>query len=281
MFGNPYEVEVRPSRKNRADRAKFREIRDACLRIPGLLDTPCWVPTKGSLRSSWRVGDYFCFRYLGKKWRVHKWMLVYKLGRMLEPREVARHLCHRRTCCRPSHLAVGYHAQNAQDRRARKSQEKAAADGKPLSAREIERTSLVHAPVQGSAGKLQMGNGPAAAPSPEAADLLSQIETRGYVADPPRHPRRPKPSSRPSRKRHGESRGFLSLPDVADTLDEDFIETGGDSSRLRPTVSYPTEYAEAMAVLQSRGWTLAEISRAFRVPDRTVSRIVRGKLKLY
>jgi hypothetical protein len=46
---------------------------------------------------------------------AHRAVLAATLGRPLSAAEVTRHLCHRRDCVNPAHLAVGAQADNVRD----------------------------------------------------------------------------------------------------------------------------------------------------------------------
>ena len=51
----------------------------------------------------------------GRRWRLHRAVLVHCLGRELKADEEARHRCHRTECIKPDHLEAGSHQDNMDD----------------------------------------------------------------------------------------------------------------------------------------------------------------------
>ena len=83
-------------------------------RVPGQGLGTCW---------EWQAfkgpDGYGRHKLFNKQNRSHRLALMHKLGRFLGPKEVARHLCDNRACCRPEHLEVGSQSDNMRDAVAR------------------------------------------------------------------------------------------------------------------------------------------------------------------
>ena len=272
-----------PDPKNRSDRRRFNEIKHSTVVVAGSLDTGCWENREGQTAPGIYLNKrqgYFFMRYEGMVWPVHRWMLAIKMGRPFMYREQARHLCHNRACCRPSHLVPGYPADNMRDNRW-KSEEYA------LSARGLQRTSLVHAHAfKGTSGKLEFPNPHPVGRPPlwdeKTATVLDQIEATGHSEWKPRpidqFSHRPSGSakrmSRSNGTRIGNSPGFLSLENPLDVIDQDRLEHGpGVASKLPPpSAAIPEHIGRTMLVLQLHGWTRSEIADAFNTTPSLVSR---------
>ncbi|RVT91294.1 HNH endonuclease [Sphingomonas crocodyli] len=71
----------------------------------------CWNWTKGVNSDGYGYGLYF----EGKQHRAHRCAYLVSMGDLPPTEFPIRHLCSNPACCRPDHLAVGTHAENADD----------------------------------------------------------------------------------------------------------------------------------------------------------------------
>ena len=101
-YGNPSTV------KKRKDHTPLSKWVDTNIAKKG--EDECW---------EWKLQTndqgYGSVWFYGKHYRVHRLVLIRKIGRRLEKHEMACHTCHNRKCANPNHLYVGNATTNAED----------------------------------------------------------------------------------------------------------------------------------------------------------------------
>ncbi len=185
---------------------------------------------------------YGLVKVKGRWVRVHRLVLVLKLGRSLEEGEQAQHTCDNPPCIEPKHLKPGDQADNVQDMWSRGRNKPLAPPEKP--AARLTRAQVIEIRVRYRAGEQQGG---LALEFGVTESTISQA-VRGRT-----------------------------WADVAGAVTEDeargLVERKASGARAAK-LTY--SLVEQMRELRTQGWTYAALGLRYGVDEDTASRAVRG-----